>query len=79
MMDLSVSRLKFWTGDSNQSINLFLLHIFKQLIGVKADFQINAGKRKLCFKRRVVIFKIGCPDSTEFELGIAVPKLNSLY
>ena len=45
MIDVSVSRLKFWTGDSNQSNILFLLNIFKQLIGVKADFQINEGKK----------------------------------
>ena len=75
--DVSVSRLKFWTGDGNQSNNLFLQHIFKQIIGVKADFQINAGKRKLCFKRRVVVVKIGLPCLYEFELGVTLPKLNS--
>ena len=79
MMDLSVSRLKFLTGDSNQSINLSILHLFKQLIGVKAYFQINAGKRKLCLKPRVVVVKIGLPCLHEFELGVTLPKLNSFY
>ena len=73
MMDLSVSRLKFWTGDSNQSINLFLLHIFKQLI---SRFSNKCREKKIMFQTKGSYIQ---NDSTEFELGVAVPKLNSLY